>query len=96
VSSIIKHTSFQPCILEKSLILNGANHSIKSFHVCQEMTIHATGILIQCESNTIKMKRWNFKSLLPKVASIEIASLCPHVRIDSNWVGVSIPMVNGA
>jgi hypothetical protein len=41
------------------------------------------------------MKRWNFKSLLSKVACIEIASLCPYVSIDSNWVGVWIPMVNG-
>jgi len=57
--------------------------------------IHATGILVNCESNTIKMKRWNFTSLLPKVTSIEIASLCPHVNIDSNWVGVCIPMMNG-
>jgi hypothetical protein len=60
------------------------------------MTIHATRILVQCESNTIKMKRWNFTSLQPKVASIEIGSLCPHVSIDSNSVGVWIPMVNGA
>jgi len=42
------------------------------------------------------MKRWNFTSLLPKVASIEIGSLYPHVSIDSNSVGVWIPMVNGA
>jgi hypothetical protein len=89
-SSTIKHISFQPCILEKSLIFNGANHYIKSFHVCQEMTIHAIGIPIQCESNTIKMKRWNFTSLMPKVKSIQIALLCPHVSINSNWA-----MVNG-
>jgi hypothetical protein len=96
VSSTIKHASFQPSILEKILTFNGANHSIKSFCVCQEMMIHATRILVQCESNTIKMKRWNFTSLPPKVASIEIASLCPHVSIDSNVVGVWMPMVNGA
>jgi hypothetical protein len=60
------------------------------------MTIHATGIPIQCESNTIKMKRWNFTSLMPKVTSIQIASFCPHVNINSDWVDVWIPMVNGA
>jgi len=69
---------------------------MRSFRVCWEMTINATGILVRCESNTIKMKKWNFTSLAPKVASIEIVSFCPHVSIDFNWVGVWIPKVNGA
>jgi hypothetical protein len=42
------------------------------------------------------MKTWNFTSLVPKVASIEISSLCSHVSIDLNWAGLWIPMVNGA
>jgi hypothetical protein len=74
-SSTIKHASFQSGTLEKNLTFNGVNHFIKSFCVVQEMMIHATGFLVRCESNTIKMKRWNFTSLSPKVASIEIAPM---------------------
>ncbi len=94
--SMIKHEGFWPCILERNLTLNGANHFIKSFCVCWEMMIHAIEIPIQCESNIIKMNRWSFTSLVPKVMSIEIALLHLSVNIDSNWTNVRIWMVNGA
>jgi len=34
-------------------------------------------------------------SFVQNVASIEMASLCPYDNMDSHWIGVWIPMVNG-
>jgi hypothetical protein len=41
------------------------------------------------------VNRWNFMSFVPNVASIKMAPLWPYDSMDSHWVGVQIPMVNG-
>jgi len=46
-------------------------------------------------SNPIKVNIWNFMSFVPNVASIKMAPLWPYDNMDSHWVGVWIPMVNG-
>jgi hypothetical protein len=50
---------------------------------------------VRWSSNTIKVNGWNFMSFVPNVASMEMAPLWPYHSMDSHWVGVWIPMVNG-
>ncbi len=46
-------------------------------------------------SNPIKVNRWNFMSFVSNVASIKMAPLWSYDNMDSHWIGVWIPMVNG-
>jgi hypothetical protein len=41
------------------------------------------------------MNKWNFMSLVPNVAYIEITPLWPHENIDWHWIFVWMLMVNG-
>ncbi len=93
--SMRKHDGFQCATCDNILSFNGFNHSIKSSIVCLLVIIHAKRTLVWWVSNPIKVNRWNFMSFLPNVASIEMAQLWTYDSMDSHWVGVWIPMVNG-
>jgi len=90
-----KHDGFQCGICDNILYFNGFNHSIKSWIIYLLVMIHAKGTHVRWSSNPIKMNRWNFMSFVPNVASIEMAPLWPYDNLDSHWIGVWIPMVNG-
>ncbi len=90
-----KHDGFQCGMCDNILSFNGFNHLIKSWTVCLLVMIQAKGTPVRWSSNPIKVNRWNFMSFVPNVASIEMAPLWPYDSMDSHWVGVWIPMVNG-
>jgi len=57
--------------------------------------IQAKRTPVQWSSNPIKVNRWNFMSFVSSVASVKMAPLWPYDSMDSHWVGIWIPMVNG-
>ncbi len=94
-SSMEKHDGFQYGMCDNILSFNGFNHLIKFWTICLLIMIQAKRTLVRWSSNLIKVNRWNFMSFVPNVASIEMAPLWPYDNMDSHWVGVWIPMVNG-
>jgi len=95
-SSTMKHEGFHlGYYFLRSFVFKGINHSTKSSHVWRLVMIHATGIPVRCASNTINVNKWNFTSLVSKVASIGIAPFSPNETMVRNWDGVCIPIMNG-
>ncbi len=94
-SSMMKHESFHLGIFLWSFLFKGLNHSTKLLHVWQLVMIHVTNILVCCASNPINVNKWNFTSLVPKVASVEIVPWSSNETVDCNCVRIWIPIVNG-
>ncbi len=94
-SLMMKHESFHPNIFPRNFGFKGLNYSTKSLHAWWLVMIHATGILVQCASNTINVHKWNFTSLVPKVASIETTPLSCNETMDYNCDRVWILIANG-
>jgi hypothetical protein len=80
----MKHEGFHLWLFLTSFIFKGVSHSTKLLHVWWLVMIHAIGTLMRCESNTINVNKLYFKSLVPKVALIEIAPLSPNEIMDCN------------
>ncbi len=92
---MMKHESFHLRFFLKIFVFKGVNDSTKSLHVWRFVMIQATSTPMWWASNTINVNKWNFTSLMPKVAFIEIAPLSPNETMACSWYGVCIPIVNG-
>ncbi len=95
LASLMMKQGFQLCMYDNVFAFKGFNHLNKSSIVHWLVIIHVKGTPMWCTSKPIKMNKWNFMSLVPNVASIEITPLWPHENIDWHWISVWMPMVNG-
>ncbi len=84
-SSLMKDEGFHLRYFFKIFVFKGISHSTKwSLHVWLFVMIHAISTPLRCASNTVNVNKWNFTSLVPKVASIEIAPLSSNETMDYN------------
>jgi hypothetical protein len=89
-SSTMKHEGCHLRLFLKSFVFKGVNHSTKPLHVWWLVMIHATDTPMGCASNTINVNKWNFTSLVPKVASIEL----PHYHLMKLWITTKIGFIS--
>ncbi len=94
--SIMKQDGFQLGMHDNIFDFKGFNHSSKSSTIYWLVMIDAKGAHMRWTSKPIKMNKWNFMSLVPNVACIEITPSWPHENIDWHWIGIWMPIVNGA